>query len=95
MGVPPVSGMRMGVDRNDNGILDGDEPSPLLRITRQNDRVVIAWPTNAAGFVLERTSELSAGAWNPELGVRGVVADWFTVTNATASGGVFYRLREL
>jgi hypothetical protein len=30
MGVPPTSGRRMGIDRNANGVLDGDGTPPLL-----------------------------------------------------------------
>ena len=48
MGVPPVSGMRMGIDRDWNGVLDGDETPPSLMAVRSDTGVTISWPINTA-----------------------------------------------
>ncbi len=96
LGVPPGSGRRIGIDRDLDGVLDADIASPLLRITASTGRTVVAWPTNAAAFVLERANAVPSNDWRPETSVRSVVGSEFTVslTNAT-SGSVFFRLRGL
>ncbi len=95
MGVPVNSGVRMGIDRNLNGILDGDEPVPALRIVRASGNAIVAWPTNAAGYVLERTTMLAPLNWATETSVRGVNNGEFTITNPVSPGSVFFRLRGL
>jgi len=94
MGVPPGTGTRLGIDRNANGVLDGDEPLPSLQIVRAATNAIVAWSTNAAGFVLETTVALPA-AWGTETSVRGVVGTEFNVTNVLAPIGRFFRLKGL
>jgi YVTN family beta-propeller protein len=95
LGVPPGSGTRIGIDRNENGVLDGDEPRPSLRIASGSGSAIIAWPTNRAGYVLERATSLPSTSWNPDTSVRGVVGSEFNVTNSLTSSNLFFRLREL
>ena len=94
MGVPPGSGPRAGIDRNLNGILDGDEPRPTLRLSRASNNLVIAWPTNTP-FVLETVSALPSAIWNTETSLRAIVGSSLNVTNATTNTAQFYRLKEL
>jgi YVTN family beta-propeller protein len=94
MGVPPGTGTRLGIDRNVNGVLDGDEPLPSLQIVRAATNTIVAWSTNSAGFVLETTSALPA-PWQTETSVRGVVGTEFHVTNVLAPNDRFFRLRGL
>jgi hypothetical protein len=58
MGVPPGSGNRIALDRNANGILDADEPSPKLQITLSGSSILISWPFSS-GFALESAPDLS------------------------------------
>jgi hypothetical protein len=51
--VPPVSGQRRSIDRNFNGVLDGEEASPSLTAVRSGTGVTISWPTNSVGIILE------------------------------------------
>lgn len=95
MGVPPGNGVRMGIDRNSNGVLDGDEPQPSLRIARSTNRALVAWPTNAAGYVLEASPTLPAANWSTETSVRAVVGNEFNITNTPAQSNRFFRLKEL
>ena len=95
MGVPPGSGQRMGIDRNLDGVLDGDTPAPLLSVAAVSPNVLVSWPTNAAGFVLERAGEVPSMNWRVETGRRGIVGPNFQVTNAPGSNRLFFRLREL
>ena len=96
MGVPPGSGVRLALDRNLDGILDGDMPGPALRIVRDQDRAVICWSTNSTGFVLERANSFSTTNWMPVHGLRGIIGDEFGVTNLLSpSSNLFFRLRGL
>jgi hypothetical protein len=42
----------MGIDRNGNGVPDGDEPPPPLTTARSESAVLISWPSGAGGVVL-------------------------------------------
>ena len=95
IGVPPGAGTRIGIDRNENGVLDGDEPRPLLRISSIGTNAIVAWPTNRANFLLERATSLPALNWDPDTNVRSVVGSDFNVTNSLAQTNLFFRLREL
>jgi len=95
MGVPPGSGQRMGIDRNLDGVLDGDTPAPLLSVAAASPNVLVSWSTNAAGFVLERTGEMPSTNWRIDTSRRAVIGPNFHVTNSAASNRLFFRLREL
>jgi hypothetical protein len=94
MGVPPGSGIRMGINRDADLLLDADEPAPTLRIARAQPNVILTWPTNAPGFVLEQTPAVPA-TWSVNTSVKGIVGDQFSVTNSASGGQGFYRLRGL
>jgi YVTN family beta-propeller protein len=95
MGVPTVSGIRMGRDRDWNGVPDGDEPLPALAAMRSGAGVGISWPTNTLGVVVEFSETLSAPNWRTETSDQSVTADRSTVTIPLANQGRFFRLRRL
>jgi hypothetical protein len=95
MGVPPVSGQRMGIDRNWNGVLDGEESPPLLTAVRTDTGLMISWPTNSVGALLEFTENLSSRNWRTETSLRSLSADRLTVTVPMTDQNRFYRLRGL
>ncbi len=95
MGVPPGTGTRLGVDQNANGILDGDEPLPALRISRSATNALITWGTNASGFVLEAASALPPINWSADTSLRGIWGAEFTVTNSMTATNRFFRLKQL
>ena len=94
MGVPPGSGTRMAIDRDQDGVLDGDVSAPKLRISLVGGRSILSWPTNAGSFVLEAAAQFSAADWSPLSEVRGINGGEATVTNSIATGSRFFRLRE-
>jgi hypothetical protein len=94
MGAAPGTGTRVGIDRNLDGVLDGDVPAPSLRIAKAGPNALVAWPTNAA-YVLERTTVLPAGSWSTDTNLRGVIGTEFAVTNALSPTNFFFRLRGL
>ena len=94
MGVPPNTGVRAGLDRNADGILDGDEPAPALNLTRTSAELLVSWPTNAP-FVLETATNLPPAGWSVETSLRGLAGNRTTVTNSATNSARFYRLKAL
>ena len=95
MGVPPGSGSRIGINRDGGGVLDGDTPAPSLRIARLSTNSLVAWSTNAGGFVLETTTVLPSADWAAETSLRAVLGNELVITNSPAQTNRFFRLKEL
>jgi hypothetical protein len=95
MGVPPVSGQRMGLDRNWNGVLDSEETLPLLTAAQADTGVSISWSPGQVGVVLEFSESLSPPNWRTATDVRNVEVDQVHLTIPTADHYRFYRLRGL
>ena len=93
MGVPRASGPRVGIDRNGNGIPDGDEPLPQLGLTFTAGTPQLAWPVAAAGHVLEFTDSLNPPNWQPVTEPRTTAGPTLNVPDPTAGPRRFYRLR--
>jgi hypothetical protein len=71
--------------------LDG----PSLSISRVGDQIVLAWPTNAAGLVLQTASGLASPLnWLNSTTTPVVVGQENCVTIRISSGNGFYRLRN-
>jgi hypothetical protein len=62
---------------------------PALAVTRSGGDLVISWPSDANGFVLESSDRLSSPVWTP---VGGVANNRVTVT--PDAGTRFYRLHK-
>lgn len=93
MGVPPGAGQRMGIDRDLNGVLDGDEPLPRLQIAQSGGNAVIHWPLSAAGFSLEVANSLSSASWSNANDPVEIVNNFNFVTNPPGPGARYFRLR--
>jgi hypothetical protein len=93
MGAPPGSGRRFGIERRQDGTLDGDIAPPRLEIASAGTNAVVSWSTNA-GFVLQAAPALPSMEWAAETSVRTLSGTNFTVTNAPVAER-FYRLKEL
>lgn len=94
MGVPRTSGQRLGIDRNGNGLPDGDEPLPSLGISLAVSAPLLAWPAAGAGHVLEFTISLNPPNWQPVTEPRGTSGSNINVADPTAGTQRFYRLRR-
>ncbi|PWU17466.1 MAG: hypothetical protein C5B50_11240 [Verrucomicrobia bacterium] len=93
MGVPPGAGRRMGIDRDLNGVLDADEPLPTLQVARSPGAAVLSWPYSAAGFALEAAPGFPTVSWTNVLTPWEIISTQNFVTNVTAGGAQFYRLK--
>jgi len=85
----------MGIDRDSDGVLDGDVPTPKLEITRAETEVLVTWPTYATGFVLERTTFLSDTDWQPSANGLNTGTGRYELRSSLSASSLFFRLRSL
>jgi hypothetical protein len=84
----------MGLDRNEDGILDGDVPPPALQVARIGNNAVLNWPYAAAGYALETAPILDANSWSNSTDPLEILSGQNFVTNSLSpSGSRFFRLR--
>jgi hypothetical protein len=69
-------------------------PLPVLAITRSGANVVLSWPTNAAGFTLQSTTNISPTAWSAVSPAPVVVNTNWVATNAISGTHKFFRLSQ-
>ena len=67
---------------------------PSLGIVHQNNNIVLTWPTNTVGIILEYATNLPATNWTTNLASFYIVNGQYTVTNTVSNGTKFYRLLE-
>ena len=66
-----------------------------LALRRSTNAMTLSWTTNATGFTLQSTQDLSAPAsWLDVTNPTTVIGRQFTVTNAVSSPSQFFRLRK-
>ncbi|MDB6113023.1 MAG: hypothetical protein JWR69_4773 [Pedosphaera sp.] len=93
-GVPPGSGARMAIDRDLDGVLDGDVALPALQAVASGGNLVLSWPYSAAGYVLESSPTLSSTSiWTTVAAPLVIVGSQNLLTNNPTSTARFYRLR--
>jgi sugar lactone lactonase YvrE len=85
------------VDYSNDTIRMGILPStnaPALQIKPSINQVVLSWPLWAAGFTLESSASVSAGAlWTPITNGVSANANCFALTNSAGAAAAYYRLR--
>lgn len=64
----------------------------ILTIARSANRVVLSWPTNAAGFVLQSTTNLPAANWVTVTNVGSISNGQYLLTNDVPNKTRFFRL---
>jgi subtilisin family serine protease len=67
---------------------------PTLQVTQIGNRISLSWPTNASGFLLRSTANLSSGGWAAVSPAPVVIGSRFFVTNTVAGNARFYRLQK-
>jgi len=69
--------------------------APALTIVRNNNVVVLSWPSNPSGYHLESLAELLVpGSWTNVTTPVSVIGDQNVVTNSLGDGYLFFRLRK-
>lgn len=68
--------------------------APTLYQASVGQNVVLSWVTNFAGFTLQATPSLSPAVTWTNVSLGSIVGGSYMVTNSTASGDLFYRLKR-
>ncbi|HKS36398.1 MAG TPA: choice-of-anchor Q domain-containing protein, partial [Verrucomicrobiae bacterium] len=71
----------------------GTSATATLRARRQNNELIISWPT-LFDYTLESTPDLESPNWTSVTNTRGIVSFEFFVTNSLDGFSRFYRLRQ-
>jgi sugar lactone lactonase YvrE len=70
-------------------------PLPLLSGAVANNQIVIGWPTNYAGFILQSSTDLNpAATWTNVTSNPPVLGSQFVVTHPISGAAQFFRLRK-
>jgi YVTN family beta-propeller protein len=77
---PYGRGYRVGVDRDFDGTLNGNEAAPSLKLTPLEEAMRLEWPLTASGWVLESTSDFAS--------------EWKSVTRLPSSVSTKQRLDD-
>ncbi|MCI0538702.1 MAG: multicopper oxidase domain-containing protein, partial [Verrucomicrobiales bacterium] len=86
------------LEHEDSGMMQNFEvlPPPALSIRRQGRLEIVSWPDSAAGWNLQSTSQIGAGAdWRPVAQAPVKTNGAWTVTVPEAMDRQFYRLLKL
>lgn len=67
-------------------------PPPKLSISLSGANVILSWPTNAVGYNLQQTAELSSPTWTNYVGIVNTSGTNKTVTVTTPASRLFFRL---
>jgi hypothetical protein len=67
-----------------------------LNARPNGNELILSWPTNAVGFTLQSTLDLTPPVtWLDSTSVPAVIGARFTLTNTPSGGARFYRLRKM
>ena len=76
-------------------VVSSAECAPELKLaTLPESRVRLAWPTTAAGYLLDAAPDFETTNWNVVTNQPLVSGTNFFVTNSAGGAGRFYRLRR-
>jgi hypothetical protein len=67
---------------------------PTLAAAPLGGNIMLFWPTNASGFLLEAATNLSSLSWNPVMPSPVTIGTNQYVTNAVDAAQKFFRLRK-
>jgi hypothetical protein len=67
---------------------------PQLIIMPSGNAVALYWPTSASGYILQSTTNLSAGSWSSITNGISTTGSYYAFTNATSGKAAFFRLKQ-
>jgi hypothetical protein len=77
-------------------LIGGLQLLPFLSARPNGNELILSWPTNAVGFTLQSTLDLTSPVtWGDSTNLPTVVGSHFTLTNGASGGTHFYRLGKL
>ncbi|HEY5043030.1 MAG TPA: choice-of-anchor tandem repeat GloVer-containing protein, partial [Verrucomicrobiae bacterium] len=69
-------------------------PQPAMGITTSGNQILLSWPTNAAGYILQSTTNLSSGIWSDVTSGITVVDTNYVFTSTPNGNAAFFRLKQ-
>jgi len=69
-------------------------PLPSLEITSAGSQIVLSWPTNATGFALQSTTNLTSGSWSNVTSGIATIGSNYVYTNTPSGTSGFFRLKQ-
>jgi hypothetical protein len=91
IGVFTLDDLKIGTQFTDVAVVVS---SYSLRIFRSGSDVIIAWPTAATGFTLQKKTDLNASAWEDVAERPTVLGNENVVTISSPAGNGFFRLAK-
>jgi len=77
-------------------LIGGVPLRPSLNARPNGDELILSWPTNAPGFTLQSTPDLTPPVtWTDATGEPAVIGTHFTLTNTASGRAGFYRLKKM
>ena len=67
---------------------------PTINFNKSGNKIILIWPTNAAGFSLQDSTSLSATSVWSSASLPSVNGTHYVVTNTISGGTMFYRLKK-
>jgi uncharacterized repeat protein (TIGR03803 family) len=67
---------------------------PSLSVQISGSELILTWPSNATGYSLLSATNLSFSGWSAVTNTPVIIDSFYTVTNATSSGQMFYYLSQ-
>jgi phosphodiesterase/alkaline phosphatase D-like protein len=77
-----------------SGTIAATTTTPSIAFTRQDNNLVLSWPTNDPAFKLYYTTNLPAAAWISNPVSPPVVSGQYTITNGMTNNARFFRLKK-
>jgi hypothetical protein len=67
---------------------------PTLGLEVQGGNLLLSWPANHTGYVLEYSTHLPATGWISNSTIPAIVGGQYVITNPVSSEGIFFRLTK-
>ena len=67
---------------------------PELNIALSGNQVVLYWPTNASGYVLQSTTNVSSANWGSISNGINTTEGYYVYSNAPGGESAFFRLKQ-
>lgn len=69
-------------------------PAPQVSVLLSGNQVLLSWPTSAAGYILESSTNLLSDTWTVVTTTPSISGDEYVVTNAASRTAGFFRLQK-
>jgi hypothetical protein len=70
------------------------DSAPVLIISRQDNEVVLSWPTSSGGFIVQQTVDISAPQWEDTTNAASIVGSENQIRLPVSTANNFFRLKK-